>query len=160
MSIRTDNLTVFPLNTMRTCLILIMLPMAALFSQSPDSLLVKTFPQSNKIFHRPPSPFFQGRPTFLELFVDIAWDSLKNVSIFFKTENSVDYQEISLEKYRGRFRFKYDSEPFPGDTISYFFMATETDFSLHVIPLDDSGKIKPVQIQPVDPIKYYESMTP
>jgi len=134
--------------------------LSPLISQSTDSLLVKTFPLENKLFHHPPTPFFQGRPYFLELFVDIAWDSLENASIFFKTEKSIDYQEISLKEYRGRFRFKFDSEYFPGDTLNYFFIITEKNFSLHATPLDKNGKINPVFIQLVDPIEYYESLEP
>jgi len=137
-----------------------MLLISTLTSQSIDSTLNKTFPLTNKLFHHPPSPFFKGRPYFLELFVDIQWDSLDNASIFFKTEKSAEYQEIPLEKYRGRLRFKYDPDRFPGDTLRYFFIVSGKDFSIFAIPLDDSGKIKTVNIHPVDPTKYYEHLPP
>ena len=160
MSIGIDNLIFFKYKFMRSCLLLISMALFPLFSQSIDSLLTKIFPPKHVLFHYPPTPFFQGRPYFLELFVEIPWDSLENASIFFKTEKSVEYQEIFLEKYRGRLRFKYDSDSFPGDTLHYFFMATKIDFSLYATPLDTTGRIKPMMIQPVDPNEYFESIQP
>ena len=122
--------------------------------QPADSLLMETYLPSRKLLHRPPSPFFQGRPYFLDLFVDVPDDSLESASIFFKTENSVEYWETVMAKWRGRYRFEYDPDRFPGDTLHYFFVVTEKNFSIHATPLDNSGKIKPVTIHRVDPGEY------
>lgn len=149
-----------PLNRMRTYVILQIILISTLICQSIDTTLTETFPLTNKLLHHPPSPFFKGRPYFLELIVDFPWDSLENASIFFKTEKSIEYQEIPLEKYRKRLRFKYDPELFPGDTLSYFFIVTRKDFSIFAIPLDGSGKIKTVNIHPIEPTKYYEQLPP
>lgn len=122
--------------------------------QPADSLLMETYLPSQILLHRPPSPFFRGRPYFLDLFVDVPGDSLMSVSIFFKTENSVKYWETAMIKWRGRYRFEYDPDRFPGDTLRYFFVVTEKNFSIHSTPLDNNGKIKPVTIYRVDPGEY------
>ncbi|MEE9167072.1 MAG: hypothetical protein V3U24_06395 [Candidatus Neomarinimicrobiota bacterium] len=138
-------------------LISVIFLLSTLLPQSTDSLLLRTFPLTGKLFHVAPSPFFQGRPYFLELFIDIPPDSLESASIFFKTDSSLQFQALPLEKYRGRFRFRYDPQNLPSNTITYFFTATEKNFGLHATPLDTSGKIVPVTLRLVDPIKYYEA---
>lgn len=137
-----------------------LLLLSTLFCQSADSLLIRTFPLTDKLFHLPPTPFFEDRPYFLELFIDIPWDSLESISIFFRTDSLSQYQAIPLEKYRGRFRFRYDPDRFPGTVLTYFFVATEKNFGLHASPLDTSGRIEPVNIHLVNPVEYYETFEP
>jgi hypothetical protein len=88
--------------------------------------------------------------------VDIPEDSLVSVTIFFKSDQSVDYQEIALQKHRGIYRFQYDPLKFVGDELSYFFVVSTKDFKLYAIPLNDKGRIAPVRLNPIDPVKYYQ----
>ncbi|MFQ6674307.1 MAG: hypothetical protein ACE5GH_05940 [Fidelibacterota bacterium] len=127
------------------------------YPQSQGDLLSRSFHSAYRIHHSPPSPFFKGRPYHLELFVDIPRDSLKAVSLFLKTEKFLEYQEIALDTYRGRYRFTYDPVQYPGDTLSYFFAVTATDFRIYATPLDTLGRIKPLEVHPLDPEKYYGS---
>lgn len=132
------------------CLIPVALLTSVLFCQSADSLLTKTFPLGQTVLHVPPSPFFTGRPYFLELVIDVPPESLQTAFIYFRTEKSSQYQELPLQTYKGRFRFKYDPKAYPGDSLTYFFVATTRDFALYATPLDDAGKINPAKIHPID----------
>lgn len=136
---------------------LLLLPFT-ISAQSTGTLLRQTFPSTEKLIHHLKQPVFKGRPYFLELFVDIPDDELESVSIFFKTDSALDFEEVPLELIRGRYQFKFDPKTEPGEFYSYFFVVTTKDFSLYAVPLDDKGKISPNTIFPVDPIKYYESL--
>lgn len=125
-----------------------------------ESLLSRTFPYTAKLLHKPPKPFFQGRPYNLEFFCDLPQDSLEAIVLFFKTDQFLQYREVPLEPYRGRFRFRYDPKLHPGEEVSYFFVAVLKSAGIHAIPVDRQGKLAPYRIRPVDPIKYYESITP
>tara|TARA_B100000035_G_scaffold162808_1_gene138656 strand:+ start:1176 stop:1640 length:465 start_codon:yes stop_codon:yes gene_type:complete len=127
-------------------------------SQLADSLLKKTFPFSQKILHKAPSPFFKGRPYTLEVFVGLAQDSVEYVSLFFKTDTFIKYREMPLEQYRGRLRFKYDPQVYPGDELQYFFIAVVKNGGIYAAPVNRDGRLTPVKIRPVDPMKYYENL--
>ena len=141
---------------MLRCAILLLLCTFVCPAQSGDTLFTKSFPLEHKLLHRPPSPFFKSRPYLIDLFVDIPEESLERVSIFFKTESFEKYWETVLEKYRGRYRFKYNPEEYPGDTLRYFFVAITKHSGIYAVPLDKSGKISPWTILPLDPLEYHK----
>ncbi|MFQ6607505.1 MAG: hypothetical protein ACE5EE_03090 [Fidelibacterota bacterium] len=129
-----------------------------LSAQETDSLLSSTFPPSPALFHHLKLPVFQGRPYYLELFVDIPIDQINSAAIFFRTEKMSRYREAPLEWYRGRYRFKYDPEAYPGKMFKYFFVVTEVNYSIHAIPLDSAGRVAPQILQPVNPLEYFKGL--
>ena len=145
---------------MKLQLILIVLFAEFSVGQEVDSVLQQTFPVSHKINHRPPRPFFEGRPYYLELFSDLPENTLESITLFFKTDQSMDYREIPLDYYRGRYRFKYDPVIYPGKKLTYFFVAIVKGSGSYATPVDENGKLVPMVIEPMDPIKYYERITP
>lgn len=137
-------------------LITIILTLAIpIIGQTTEELLNKQFPQSQRIIHLPPDPFFKGRPYYLELVSDIPEDSVTSASLFIATEQSVRYLEFLLENYHGLYRFRYDPSKIIGNVLIYFFVLTTTDFGIYATPLTDAGKLDPVVIKPVDPVEYY-----
>tara|TARA_B100000214_G_scaffold371195_1_gene347135 strand:+ start:1308 stop:1763 length:456 start_codon:yes stop_codon:yes gene_type:complete len=130
-----------------------------IFSQD-SSLFKKTFPLESKLLHKTPNPFFQGRPYFLELFSDIPLDSLESINFYFKTDKSKNYREEKLEFFRGSYRFKYDPKFYPGKKIYYFFIAKITNSGMYAFPINDQGMLNPIELDFVDPIKYYNERTP
>ena len=130
------------------------------FGQGADSLLRKTFPISQKIHHRPPWPFFQDRPYYLEVFSDLSEEEVESLTIFFRTDQTLEYREIGLERYRGRYRFKYDPNFYPGEEITYFFVVIMKNAGSYATPVDENGNLVPMILMPIDPVKYYESIMP
>ena len=128
--------------------------------QEPESLLKKTFPMPQMIHHRPPWPFFKGRPYYLELFSDLPQNEVESLTLFFKTDQTIQYREVPLQPYRGRYRFKYDPDLHPGKEITYFFVAIMKLAGSYATPVDENGKLVPMIINPIDPAKYYESIAP
>jgi len=108
------------------------------------------------LLHRPPKVMFDDRPTLLKLFVNIPDDSIKAVSIFYKTNEMSIFQEIQLGKLKGAFTYKFDPGKQKGTSLSYFFIVQQLENSVHATPLGDSGKIKPYNQPLVDAIEYYE----
>tara|TARA_B100001029_G_scaffold67984_1_gene55310 strand:- start:169 stop:480 length:312 start_codon:yes stop_codon:yes gene_type:complete len=64
-------------------------------SEMPDSSYQQKVPV---LLHKPPKVMFDDRPTLLQLFVTIHDDSIKTVSIFYKTNEMSMFQEIELNK--------------------------------------------------------------
>ena len=112
--------------------------------------------RSPLLLHRPPKVMFDDRPTLLKLFVNIPDDSIKAVSIFYKTNEMSIFQEIQLGKLKGAFTYKFDPGKQKGTSLSYFFIVQQLENSVHATPLGDSGKIKPYNQPLVDAIEYYE----
>tara|TARA_B100001013_G_scaffold343757_1_gene272190 strand:+ start:1893 stop:2372 length:480 start_codon:yes stop_codon:yes gene_type:complete len=119
----------------------------------PDSTYKKTLPL---LLHRPPKVMFDDRPTLLQLFVNIPDDSIKTVSIFYKTNEMSIFQEIALGKLKGAFTYKFDPGKQKGNSLSYFFVVQQLGAAVHAVPIGDSGKIKPYNQSLVDAIEYYE----
>ena len=119
----------------------------------PDSTNKKSFPA---LLHRAPKVMFDDRPTLLQLFVNIPADSIKSVSIFYKTNEMSIFQEIELQKRKGAFTYKFDPGKQKGNSLSYFFVVKQSDNSMHAVPLGNTGKIKPYNKTLVDAIEYYE----
>ena len=119
----------------------------------PDSTNTKSFPT---LLHRPPKAMFDDRPTLLQLFVNIPADSIKSVSIFYKTNEMSMFQEIELDKLKGAFTYKFDPGKQKGSSLSYFFVVQQLGDAVHAYPLGDTGKIKPYNQPLVDAIEYYE----
>ena len=53
-----------------------------------ELLLKRKFFSTTKLLHKPPRPFFQGRPYNLEFFSDLPEDSVETLVLFFKTEKN------------------------------------------------------------------------
>ncbi len=119
----------------------------------PDSTYKTKLPL---LLHRPPKIMFDDRPTLLQLFVNIPNDSIKAVSIFYKTNEMSIFQEIQLDKIKGAFTYKFDPGKQEGKSLSYFFIVQQRENAVHATPLGDSGKIKPYNQPLVDAIEYYE----
>jgi len=119
----------------------------------PDSTYQKTLPL---LLHRPPKVMFDDRPTLLQLFVNIPNDSIKTVSIFYKTSEMSIFQEIELSKLKGAFTYKFDPGKQKGNSLSYFFVVQQLGDAVHAVPIGNSGKIKPYNQPLVDAIEYYE----
>ena len=112
--------------------------------------------KSPLLLHRAPKVMFDDRPTLLQLFVNIPDDSIKAVSIFYKTNEMNIFQEIQLDKLKGAFTYKFDPGKQKGNSLSYFFIVQQLENSVHATPLGSSGKIKPYKQPLVDAIEYYE----
>jgi len=124
------------------------------------SLLNTLFPINSKLIHKIPSPFFLGRPYFLEIFCDIPTDSLESISVFYKTDGSIEFREEKLELFRGRYRFKYDPKIYPSKQLSYFFIVKVKKAGMYAFPVNNKGKLIPINIESIDPIKYYKNRIP
>ena len=122
-------------------------------SEMPDSSYQQKIPL---LLHKPPKVMFDDRPTLLQLFITMPDDSIKTVSIFYKTNEMSMFQEIELNKEKGSFTFKFDPGKQKGNSLSYFFVVKQTDDSMHAVPLSNPGKIKPYYHLLVDAIEYYE----
>ena len=122
-------------------------------TDTPDFLNQKKRPL---LLHRPPKAMFDDRPTILQLFVTIPYDSIETVSIFYKTNKMSIFQEIELDKNKGAFTYKFDPGKQEGNTLSYFFVVQKIDEAVHAIPIGNSGKIKPYNQPLVDAIEHYE----
>ena len=119
----------------------------------PDSTYKTKLPL---LLHRTPKVMYDDRPTLLQLFVNIHNDSIKAVSIFYKTNEMSIFQEIQLDKIKGAFTYKFDPGKQKGNSLSYFFIVQQWENAVHATPLGDSGKIKPYNQPLVDAIEYYE----
>ena len=124
------------------------------------SFFEKVFPLESKLLHKTPNPFFQGRPYFLEVFSDIPYDSLESINFYFKTNESKNFREEKLKFFKGRYRFKYDPNIYPGEKIYYFFIAKIKNSGMYAFPINDQGMLKPIELKLIDPIEYYKERTP
>ena len=124
------------------------------------SLFNTLFPINSKLIHKIPNPLFSGRPYFFEIFCDIPTDSLESISFFYKTDNSIEFREEKLELFRGRYRFKYDPKIYPSKQLNYFFIVKVKEAGMYAFPVNNKGKLIPINIESIDPIKYYKNRIP
>lgn len=129
------------------------------FSQKTDigikELLIKRLLSEPKLYHYPPDPLFINRPFSLDMVTDIPDVLIQSVSLFFKTDQTENYREISLKGSHGLYRFKIKKDEFPGKSINYFFVIYTNDGKIYGVPLDRRGIISPVKRKFLDPIQYY-----
>ena len=68
------------------------------------------------------------------------------------------YREFNLNNKHGLFRFTYDPEIFPGTHLEYYFVM-KTITGIHAAPIDDNGKLAPINKLLIDPIQYYKQQS-
>ena len=116
------------------------------------------FFKNQRLFHAPPKPLFKGRTHNLDFITDIPQDSIVTGSLFFKTNFMAYYREFIIENKHGLFRFTYDPKIFPGTHLEYYFIM-KTKNGMHGAPIDDNGKLAPVNKLLVDAIQYYKQQS-
>ena len=143
---------------MKTILLyLIFLTSTILFAQIENQVKDKNpgLYKNQKLFHSPPKPLFKGRKHNLDFVTSVPQDSIVSGSLFFKTNLMGFYREFNLESTHGLFRFTYDPKIFPGTHLEYYFVM-KTSKGIHAAPIDDNGKLAPVNKLLIDPIQYYK----
>lgn len=114
--------------------------------------------KNQHLFHSPPKPLFKGRKHNLDFVTTIPQDSIISGSLFFKTNLMDYYREFNLNNKHGLFRFTYDPEIFPGTHLEYYFVM-KTIAGIHATPIDDNGKLAPINKLLIDPIQYYKQQS-
>ena len=111
--------------------------------------------KNQKLYHSIPHPFFKSRSHNLDFITDIPQDSVLAATLFFKTNLMEYYQEFPLNRERGIYRFVYNPKSYPGSRLQYYFVI-ETKEKVHGTPIDDNGKLSPVDKLLIDPIEYFK----
>tara|TARA_B100000900_G_scaffold44590_1_gene33177 strand:- start:233 stop:745 length:513 start_codon:yes stop_codon:yes gene_type:complete len=114
--------------------------------------------KNQRLFHSPPKPLFRGRKHNLDFVTTIPQDSIISGSLFFKTNLMDYYREFNLNSKHGLFRFTYNPEIFPGTHLKYYFVM-KTTTGIHAAPIDDNGKLAPINKLLIDPIQYYKQQS-
>ena len=115
-----------------------------------ESIILK-----HRLFHTPPKPLFQDRFHYLDFVTDIPQDSVEQAILFFKTNAMDNYREFPIEGTYGLYRFKYNPQVYPGQSIKYYFVLKSGD-TIYGTPLNSQGKIVSIEKRFVDPIQYYK----
>ena len=113
---------------------------------------------NQKIYHSPPKPFFKGRIHNIDFITDIPQDSILSATLFFKTNSMNYHREFSIKGKHGLYRFKYDPKVFPGTHINYYFVI-KTKKEFFGSPLNDEGKLFPIDKLLIDPVQYYKQQS-
>ena len=114
--------------------------------------------KNQRLFHSPPKPLFKGRKHNLDFVTSIPQDSIISGSLFFKTNFMAYHREFIIKDKHGLFRFTYDPEIFPGTHLEYYFVM-KTVTGVHASPVDDNGKLAPVNKLLIDPVQYYKQQS-
>tara|TARA_B100000989_G_scaffold133779_1_gene99421 strand:- start:4986 stop:5453 length:468 start_codon:yes stop_codon:yes gene_type:complete len=140
------------------CLIFLNSPI--LFAQIENQVRDKSpgLFKNQRLFHSPPKPLFKGRKHNLDFVTTIPKDSIISGSLFFKTNLMDYYREFILNEKHGLFKFTYDPEIFPGTHLEYYFVMKTTS-GIHASPIDDTGKLAPVNKLLIDPVQYYKQQS-
>ena len=140
------------------CLIFLNSPI--LFAQIENQVRDKSpgLFKNQRLFHSPPKPLFKGRKHNLDFVTTIPKDSIISGSLFFKTNLMDSYREFILNEKHGLFQFTYDPEIFPGTHLEYYFVMKTTS-GIHASPIDDNGKLAPVNKLLIDPVQYYKQQS-
>ena len=150
----------YSIKTKKLILCLIFLNSPILFAQIENQVRDKSpgLFKNQRLFHSPPKPLFKGRKHNLDFVTTITQDSIISGSLFFKTNLMDYYREFSLNNKHGLFRFTYDPEIFPGTHLEYYFVM-KTITGIHATPIDDNGKLAPINKLLIDPIQYYKQQS-
>ena len=111
--------------------------------------------KNQRIYHSIPKPFFRSRSHNLDFITDVPEDSVLKATLFFKTNKMEYYQEFLLTRFRGLYRFTYDPDTYPGTHLQYYFII-ETEREAYGSPLDDKGKLSPVNKLLIDPVEHFK----
>ncbi len=132
--------------------------LSLLFSDSLNTsatdLSAPTFLRTIRIIHNPPEIIFRGRPYDLTCFVDFPKDSVQAVTLFIKSNTMAAYREVPLKGKLSLYSFRAYDTDFPGDTLTYFF-TVELEDKIFAIPLDNTGRVRPVVREYIDARDYY-----
>jgi hypothetical protein len=141
-------------------LYLILFKSSILFAQIENQIRDKSpgLYKNQRLFHSPPKPLFKGRKHNLDFVTNMPKDSIISGSLFFKTNFMGYHREFIIENKHGLFRFTYDPEIFPGTHLEYYFVM-KTTTGIHASPIDDNGKLAPVNKLLIDPIQYYKQQS-
>ena len=126
-----------------------------MFTSKMKSGSLKVKFKNQKLYHSIPNPFFKSRSHNLDFITDIAQDSVLAATLFFKTNLMEYYQEFPLNRERGIYRFVYNPKSYPGSRLQYYFVI-ETKGEVHGAPIDDDGKLSPVDKLLIDPVEYFK----
>ncbi len=150
----------YSIKTKILILYLIFLKSPILFAQIENQVRDKNpgLFKNQRLFHSPPKPLFKGRKHNLDFVTTIPKDSIISGSLFFKTNLMDYYREFILIGKHGLFRFTYDPEIFPGTHLEYYFVMKTTS-GIHASPIDDKGKLAPVNKLLIDPVQYYKQQS-
>ena len=150
----------YSIKTKTLILCLIFLKSPILFAQIENQVRDKSpgLFKNQRLFHSPPKPLFKGRKHNLDFVTTIPKDSIISGSLFFKTNLTDYYREFILDGKHGLFRFTYDPEIFPGTHLEYYFVM-KTTTGIHASPIDDTGKLAPVNKLLIDPVQYYKQQS-
>ena len=111
--------------------------------------------KNQQLYHSIPNPFFKSRSHNLDFITDIPQDSVLAATLFFKTNLMEYYQRFFLKRERGIYRFVYNPKSYPGSRLQYYFVI-ETKEKIYGTPIDDNGKLSPVDKLLIDPVEYFK----
>ena len=111
--------------------------------------------KNQKLYHSIPNPFFKSRSHNLDFITDIPQDSVLAATLFFKTNLMEYYQEFSLKRERGIYRFVYNPKSYPGSHLQYYFIIKTKD-TIYGTPIDDNGELSPVNKLLIDAVEYFK----
>ncbi len=111
--------------------------------------------KNQKLYHSIPNPLFKSRSHNLDFITDIPQDSVLAATLFFKTNLMEYYQRFFLKRERGIYRFVYNPKSYPGSRLQYYFVI-ETKEKVYGTPIDDNGKLSPVDKLLIDPVEYFK----
>ena len=125
-----------------------------------DSNLVKvndeTLLLTSKILHHPNKVLFNSQPFELEVFTDFLKDELESVSLFYKIDKKPQFIEIPFDLALSRYVYRYDPKVKPAEKITYFFTIILKNGAIHAVPTTQTGELKPITQNLVDPVEYYK----
>lgn len=110
-----------------------------------------------RLIHYPENPIFLGQKHNIDFVTNIPKDSILSANLFFKTDSSINFQEISLENKNGLYRFTYNPIIFPGSSIEYYLVLENINNILFASPLNSKGKLSPMKRVLIDAKTYYEN---
>lgn len=111
--------------------------------------------KNQRLYHSIPKPFFKSRAHNLDFVTDVPEDSVLSATLFFKTNTMEYYQEFLLIRERGIYRFIYNPKKYPGTHLQYYFVL-ETKSEIYATPINDEGKLLPVNKLLIDSIEYFK----
>lgn len=117
-----------------------------------DEILLLT----SKVLHHPNKVLFNSQPFELEVFTDFLKDELESISLFYKIDDKPQFIEILFDLDLNRYVYKYDPKIKPAEKITYFFTISLKNGAILATPISQTGKLKPVTQNLVDPVEYYK----
>lgn len=108
------------------------------------------------MFHHPAKVLFNSRSFNLEVFTEFEKKSIKQVSLFYRTDSQPRYREILFPTKSKRYSYTYNPKKNPANYITYFFTVELVDGKVFATPIDDSGILNPITMNLVDPFQYYK----